>query len=296
MIKTKSLYLGIGIVSVLALLVISASFQNDSTTNEYQKVTNENIMDISSAPQFGEMTMQNEIYNRDIKTEIDETVKNSYIIKTGNLSITISDAKKTADEISIIANKYNGSVINRSLYEYENETSGYVTLEITAEYFDNAMDDIKALANTVESDTTDINDITETVLDIDARLRNAQAEETRYLDVLKKANTVDEILNVESHLSMVREKIERYQTKINYYQTHSSKSTITVYLTEEVVIGIQSNFRPLQIAIEAFQTVIEIFQEIISMMIYIIIISGTIIAPAFLIYLLGKFIYKKKIK
>ena len=58
--------------------------------------------------------------------------------------------------------------------------------------------------------------------------------ESRYMELLKKANKVSEMLEIEAQLSAIREEIEAKQGQLNYMQNQVSLSTITVEFYKNV--------------------------------------------------------------
>jgi hypothetical protein len=132
------------------------------------------------------------------------------------------------------------------------------------------------------------------VVDLQARLSNAQAEEEQYLLIMSRATSVEDMISIQSALSSVRERIEVMQSEMDYYNNSVTKSTISIYMTEETTIGFETNsFRPLQTMIEAAQKVIELFQSFVVALIYVIIVGGAILIPAGAIFLIVRAIWRK---
>ena len=77
------------------------------------------------------------------------------------------------------------------------------------------MSQIKSVAVSVDREDVEAHDVTREYIDLDARLRNAQAEEARYLEILKRATTVKDTLEGAEKLSNVRGRIEQLQGEMN---------------------------------------------------------------------------------
>lgn len=76
-------------------------------------------------------------------------------------------------------------------------------------------------------------DVTAESVDLDARLRNAIAQEQRLLAVLSEATgNLEEILAVEKELARVREELERMQSRQKLLQEQVALSTITLTIEE----------------------------------------------------------------
>lgn len=202
------------------------------------------------------------------------------IIKTGYLEIRVSSVEEGITNLDVIAKNYGGEILSRSVNTYQDETFGSVTLRVEQANFDRAMADIKTSASFVSSEDVSTEDVTSVVLDIEARLTNAKAEEQSYIKILDRATTVEEILMVQSYLSTARANIESYEAQLDYYSSKTSYSIINVSLSEEGAVQFESPaFRPLQAIIDAAQTVVDLLQGLVIALIYVVIVGGTVGLP-----------------
>ena len=80
-------------------------------------------------------------------------------------------------------------------------------------------------------------DVTEQHADLTLRLDNAQQSRKRYLQLLDKAETVNEILLIEKELERLLYNIERLQGQINKLDETITFSTVTVTIQEKVRPG-----------------------------------------------------------
>jgi len=83
------------------------------------------------------------------------------------------------------------------------------------------------------SENSSSEDVTARYVDLTARLENAEASRTRYLEILgTKSASVEDILQVEREIERVTENIERLKGEIRLLETQVGLSTITVTLEE----------------------------------------------------------------
>lgn len=218
-----------------------------------------------------------------------------FIIKRGDISMQVNDANIATINISDLATSMQGSVLTKSLNKDSNDLlSGYITIQVPSDKFDIAFSATKEFGSEVTSENVSAEDVTEQVIDIEVRLKNAQAEEASYLAVLAKAETVEDILAVQQYLSQVRQTIEQLEAEQKYLSTQTTYSVITVYMTEEVTVTIGGQeFRPWQAVIDAVQIVVNGFQSFIINLIQIIIIGTAILVPTGLLFLIGRAVYRK---
>ena len=84
---------------------------------------------------------------------------------------------------------------------------------------------------TLLSDTEKAEDVTEQRADIDARVRNARAQEKRLLDLLSdKTGTLTDVMAVEKELASVRETIERIEAQQRVLEGQIAMATVRVEL------------------------------------------------------------------
>lgn len=232
-------------------------------------------------------------YDGDTGGAYEPTMADQYVIKTGYLELIVEDIHQSVDTLTSIAQMHGGTVTNKYIYDYDDSTSGTVELKVDEAQFNETMTAIKQIAQSVTSENVSADDVTEQVVDIQARMENAQAEEAAYVAILARATTVEDILNVQYYLSNVREEIERYQAQLDYYTSHTSYSTITVYLTEATSITLDSDeFQPWQTLKDSAQAVIRLFQGLILGLIEFIIVGGSIIIPILILFFVGRLIYR----
>ncbi|NBS41907.1 DUF4349 domain-containing protein [bacterium] len=207
------------------------------------------------------------------------------IIKTGFLDLEVENVGEAEAKIAALAAGNGGYVQDSNVSERADGTHyGTVTVRVASDTFDTSMDAIKAYATVVLTESAQGQDVTEQYTDLEAQLRNAQAQETEYLKILAKATTVEDILNVQSYLSNVRYQIESLQGRIQYLSNATSYSTISVNLSEETSVRIPTKgFDLVDTLIEAAQALVAIVQNLAVVLVWLAVIGGGTLIPLALI-------------
>jgi hypothetical protein len=222
------------------------------------------------------------------------------IIKTGNLSLVVDNVSQTASKLSEIATSKQGFLQYSSVNKRDDGTHyGNVTLRVPTKNFEAAMAEIKALANLVENESLGGQDVTEQYTDLEARLKSAQAQEATYLKILDRAQSVEDVLNVERELGNIRMQIESLQGQLKYLGNQTDYSTITVNLSEEpTIIVAESKFRPITSLKEAAHALVEIGKAAVTTAIWFVVIGGGLFLPlgllVWLIVIVIRKIWRKK--
>ena len=151
------------------------------------------------------------------------------IIKTGTLRYAVDDLDQTHHHIKSLAQRYKGIIQNDRSGKSYNQEYRDMTLRVPSEHFQTVMDSIgKGVAYFDQNDITQ-QDVSEEFVDIQARLKAKRELETRYLELLKQAKNVTEMLEIERELSNIREEIEAREGRLQFLQNRVSYSTITIY-------------------------------------------------------------------
>lgn len=213
-------------------------------------------------------------------TETDESIDQK-VIKNASLTLLVDSTDKSSVELKTITESNGGFIQNANFGENEDGSRyGSVTLRLPTDKFDTAINAIKALALVVESESINASDVTESYVDLTARLKNARSEEEAYLAVLERAQTVEDILKVQEALGNIRYRIESIEGQLQYLDSQVDMSTISVYLTEEASVVVPSkNFRPFKIIKEAAQAFVATLQWAVTAFIWVVVVGGGILIP-----------------
>jgi outer membrane murein-binding lipoprotein Lpp len=157
------------------------------------------------------------------------------VISTANLVIEVKSAKEAFNEIINLTQVQGGFISNSYIYDAGGRNNGQFTIKVPAKNFYTAISQIEPLG-TLKTRQITGQDVTEEFIDLNARLDNLKKQEVRLQEILKIANTVKEVLEVEHELERVRGEIERLTGRMNYLGRSVEMSTISVTMTEPVPI------------------------------------------------------------
>ena len=155
------------------------------------------------------------------------------IIRQGSLSITVKDPVAGVQAITAIVEGVNGYVASTNYQNVGKQQTTSMSVRIPSQDYATVLQNIRGLALKVNQETTTSQDVTEQFSDLNAQLRNLQATETQYLVLMNRAQTVDEIIKVQTQLTEVRGKIEQIQGQINFIQRKSDFSQLEITLIPE---------------------------------------------------------------
>lgn len=161
------------------------------------------------------------------------------IVRTGSLSLIVKSIDETVANVRTTLQELKGFEAGANFYENGNGTkSGTMTVRVPADRFYEAWDAFKGEAERVERESVSADDVTSQLVDLEARLENHQARETRYRELLSAAKNVEEILKVQDKLDSERLEIERLQAQIKNLSEQATYSTITINLVSEAEVRV----------------------------------------------------------
>ena len=166
----------------------------------------------------------------------DETAQNieQKIIKEGNLRFETTDLDATYAQIQTAVKGNNASIQNDTEGKDYGTVFRKLIIRVPSKNFDPFLTAISKGVSYFDNKEITSQDVTTEFIDIEARLKAKKVLENRYIELLKKANKVSEMLEIEAQLSAIREEIEAKQGQLNYMQNRVSFSAITVEFYKNV--------------------------------------------------------------
>ena len=132
-----------------------------------------------------------------------DTLSARKIVRNGALDLLVNDVGQSVTKIGSIVTGA-GGYVEKATQTNSGGHSANMTVRVPAESLDKVIAEIKHLAANVDRESVEGRDVTREYIDLDARLRNGQAEEAQYLQILKRAATIKDTLDVTEKLSDVR--------------------------------------------------------------------------------------------
>jgi hypothetical protein len=211
----------------------------------------------------------------------------------------VEKAEPAAESIANIAKLNKGEVSSSNFYESSRGIkSGYLTVRVPYQSFETVFNEIKNAATQVMSESTNAQDITAEFVDLEARLKNTQAEEASFVALLNRSGKIEEILAVTREVARVRGEIERLEGQMRYLSSQTDMSTITVNLSEDVEIAsVSQDWRPWQVLKLSVKQLITNGQNFVDGLIgFLIVVLPALIIYALIIWLIyyaGRKVYRR---
>jgi hypothetical protein len=150
------------------------------------------------------------------------------IIKNASIRFETDDLEKTFSQIQNAIKENKSIVLNDSEGKDDHSLYRNITVRVPSENFDQFVNSISKGVSFFERKEISATNVTDQYIDLNSRLKTKKKLEERYLEILKKANKVSEILEIEKQISVIREEIEAKESELKYLENQVSLSTVTI--------------------------------------------------------------------
>lgn len=207
---------------------------------------------------------------------------NQLIVYTGSMSLEVAELRPSMDQAQQIVSALGGHLAGSSLMDYEDRQAATVTYRIPSDRWTEALQRLRDVGTKVLSEETDSEDVTEQVVDLEARLANLRVTEAAFQSFMERATTIDEVLKVQRELTTVRGEIERLTAERDTLANRAALGTLSV--TFEVPVAETSRASEgwdLGREIDnAVATLVRLGQGLASFAIWLLIVVVPIVVPA----------------
>ena len=162
------------------------------------------------------------------------------IIRNGDFTIESKNPSEDQRKIASIAESLGGFVVTSEYKQAaSSDSSGSsvnVVVRVPSAQFDKAINEIIKTGSQIIYQKTSGKDVTEEFVDLEARLRAKHALENQYLEIMKRASKISDVLEVQEKLTDVRTEIEQMEGRRRYLDNQASLSTINITLQSPAAI------------------------------------------------------------
>ena len=209
------------------------------------------------------------------------------IIKTAFLKLEVKDFKAYTQIVHNAAKQYGGYVANEEQNESEGKIESTISIKVPVEQFESIMTQLPTSAEKIVEKKITTEDVTGEVVDTKSRLQAKEQMRLKYLEFLKQAKNMEDVLKVQSEINDIQEEIESASGRVNYLSHQSAYSTINLTFYQPLAGYNPGNDNPgfLTKLISAFKSGFNFLAEIF--------IGAVSIWPLFLLVIIAWIFYKR---
>lgn len=166
----------------------------------------------------------------------ENTVENTYrkLIRTVSMDVETEEFDGLLGKLENRIKELNGYIESsnvRGNSRYNENRYSSMTIRIPSAELDNFVNEVSEISN-ITWKSENVDDITLTYVDLDSRKKALEVEQERLLALLEQAESVEDIISIESRLSEVRYELQSYASQLLVYDNQVEYSTVYLNINE----------------------------------------------------------------
>ncbi len=157
------------------------------------------------------------------------------LIRTVSLSLETKEFDSVLTNLSTKTTELGGyietSSVNGNSYSHHSTRYASYVIRIPADKLNEFVEVVSELGNVTQKNES-VEDVTLRYIDVESHKKALETEQERLLELLSKAENMEEILTIESKLSDIRYEIENYESQLKTMDNQIDYSTVSVYVDE----------------------------------------------------------------
>ena len=157
------------------------------------------------------------------------------LIRTVSLSLETKEFDSVLTNLSTKTTELGGyietSSVNGNSYSHHSTRYASYVIRIPADKLNEFVEVVSELGNVTQKNES-VEDVTLRYIDVESHKKALKTEQERLLELLSKAENMEEILTIESKLSDIRYEIENYESQLKTMDNQIDYSTVSVYVDE----------------------------------------------------------------
>jgi hypothetical protein len=166
------------------------------------------------------------------------------LIKKAQLSVVVKSIDASSKSVTNIVEKQQGDILgfqNQKPPDSSVRQTASVQIRVPQERLETTLEALAKLG-TVENRALTAEDVTNQLVDSEARLRNLRKSEEMVLKIMERSGSVGDVLKASQELSKIRESIERIDAQLKSLRNQVAYSTIS--LTLQTAVSAQQTPEP----------------------------------------------------
>lgn len=150
------------------------------------------------------------------------------IIKTASLNIEVKDYHSFYATLHEKVRAAGGYIAQEQQSQSDYKIENSLSIKVPVDQFDKAVVQLTANIEKLNDKKISSQDVTTEIIDTKSRMEAKKQVRLRYLDLLRQAKNMEEILSVQSEINGIQEEIESAAGRIEYLGHSSTFSTIHI--------------------------------------------------------------------
>jgi hypothetical protein len=161
-----------------------------------------------------------------------ETQGERLLVKRGNIRIEVETVSFASGKVEAIVKRVGGHVFSAR----ESDDGATIQIRVPAGRLDESLDELSKVGQELSRKVSS-EDVTEGVLDLEARLKNSVALRDRLRELLSRTKDMKETLELEQQLARAQTDVDSLEARLKRLKTDVALSVVDIDLTRRVRLG-----------------------------------------------------------
>lgn len=198
------------------------------------------------------------------------------VVKSGSMTVQVDSVDQAEKQARSIAETLGGRVDRVTSADLASpQASMDMTLRVPVMKFEGAMEQLQALGTRLAK-TVEVQDVTDQIIDFNARLKTMRVQEELVRSMLKRAGSLENSLTINNDLTRLRAEIESLDAKRSALASQAAFSTLELKLVQKssavAVASTDPNWFQTSWA-EAWGAGTSVFRTVVGMLMWLVVFA-----------------------
>jgi len=168
-----------------------------------------------------------------VPDKVKPEIMNKKIIKDGRLGLQVDNLQSAKQRIDSLVKSSGGYYANENLKNSDNQSGYELVIRIPGVNFERFVGSAERGSSKILYKEIQARDVTEEFVDLESRLNSKRNSLARYNEIMKKANSVKDIIEIEESIRVLQEEIESTQGRLRYLNDCVNYSTLNMTISTQ---------------------------------------------------------------
>lgn len=223
-------------IILFCLVVFTLSCKSEQDKDSEIKFSNAKVSYLSNEISFSKSKNHNNWVGVDFNDKENDTNQNiitKKIIKDGEITLLSNNIEESKKMLNDLCSKYNAYFGSENLDNDENSITYNLYVRIPADKFELFVSNLENGDNEIQNKSINVRDVTSDFFDLETRLKTKKEYLKKYTELLSRAKTVADILEIEENIRVLQEEIESTEGSFKLLKDKIAFSNLQVEIVKK---------------------------------------------------------------